>query len=44
MNYYLHIMCFKLKDCYERCLTGWRTCSKEYNELSEYMLENKIIF
>jgi len=44
MNYYLQIMYFKLTDCCERFSNGWNVCCREYNELSEYMLENKIIF
>ena len=44
MNYYLQIMYFKLKDCYKRCSNGRSVCCKEYNDLSEYMLENRIIF
>ena len=44
MNYYLHITYFKLKNGYERFSNGWRVCCKEYNDLSDYMLENKIIF
>ena len=43
MHYYIHILHFKLIHLYERCSNGCRVCAKEYNELSDYMLEHKII-
>jgi hypothetical protein len=43
MNYYIHIVYFTLKNVYERCSKGCRVCAKEYGELSDYMLEHRII-
>ena len=43
MNYYLHKGYYCINNWYNKIHTGCLSCYKEYMEISEYMLDNRII-